>query len=659
MIGAPNSNRSRGYYRLFAAVGAAVALFGVACAKDALLTSPLTVPSGKAMGVNAADAGTVVISQVYGGGGNSGAELTNDFIELHNVGSTDASLDGWSVQYASAGNTTWQVTAISGVLAPGQFYLVQEAKGAGGTKELTHPNATGSIAMSATSGKVALVKADTALKCGTTAIPCSDATQVADFVGYGSASFAEGTPTPALTNLTAALRNGDGCTDNGNNLADFTVGAPAPRNEDITIGCGEIAPRVAGTLPTSGGELNNPPTISVTFTEPVTVSGNWFAVSCAESGAHTGVTTGGPRTFTISNLGEFTPGESCAATVAGAAVADVDSDDPPDTMVADFSWTFQISQTVVLPDTRFSEIHYDNGGDDVNEQIEIEGPANTDLSGWSIVLYNGGSGDVYDQRALTGLIPATCGDRGVVVVPFASIQNGSPDGFALIHNSEVVQFLSYEGSFTAIAGPAAGRKSTDIKVEEPSSSSAISSLQLNAETGKWVGPARRTFGRCNSDGPLPFDITFSGRQPISDPPIPVGFEDQLFPTMVDVSGATVRPPWRASTRTVLSMRSMPDSPSYAQRLQTEPRRRSHCRPQPRRWAAPRIIEATPISDCRPTGMRAMTSSSLEISTPYRTITTATRRTGSATNSTLRTSVEMSIAAIASPMIRRCRKASLT
>jgi hypothetical protein len=523
-----------------------------------MLTSPLSVPSGKAMAVNAGGTGTVVISQVYGGGGNAGATLRNDFIELHNIGSGDASLEGMSVQYASSGGTSWQVTTLHGTLAAGQFYLVQEAKGTGGTVDLPNPDATGTIAMSATSGKVALVKSTTALSCGTTALPCNDPSQVADLVGFGSsASYFEGTaPTGTLTNTTAALRNGGGCTDTDNNGADFTVAAPNPRNTSTFGACGEVPPRVTGTSPSTGGELGDAEMITVTFSEPVTLASNWLSVSCATTGAHSGSVSGGPSTYTVSSLGEFAAGESCTATIPAAAVSDVDSDDPPDTMTSDFSWAFKVGGVpIVLPDTRFSEIHYDNSGDDVSEQIEIEGPANADLTGWSVVLYNGGSGDVYDQKALSGLIPSSCGDRGVVVVPFTSIQNGSPDGFALVHNGEVVQFLSYEGSFTAVGGPATGITSTDIKVEEPSSSSAISSLQLNATTGKWFGPARRTFGRCNKDGPLPFDITFSGRQPITDPPIPVGFEDQLFPTMVALSGATVQSTftWTSETPSIASV----------------------------------------------------------------------------------------------------------
>jgi predicted extracellular nuclease len=99
---------------------------------------------------------TIVISQIYGGGGNSGATLRNDFIELFNRGTATVNVSGWSVQYASATGTTWAVTALSGSIGPGQYYLVQEAAGAGGSVSLPPPDATGTTAMSATSGKVAL-----------------------------------------------------------------------------------------------------------------------------------------------------------------------------------------------------------------------------------------------------------------------------------------------------------------------------------------------------------------------------------------------------------------------------------------------------------------------------------------------------------------------
>ena len=171
----------------------------------------------------------VVISQVYGGGGNSGATLKNDFIELRNNGPTAVDLTGWSVQYASSTGTTWNGrTNLSGSIPAGGFYLIQQAQGAGGTVDLPTPDATGTIAMAGTAGKVALSRSTTAL---TGACPTADA-NVVDFVGFGSAAncFEGSAPTGTLSNTTAALRGGDGSIDTNNNGADLAVGAPNPRN---------------------------------------------------------------------------------------------------------------------------------------------------------------------------------------------------------------------------------------------------------------------------------------------------------------------------------------------------------------------------------------------------------------------------------------------
>jgi predicted extracellular nuclease len=197
-------------FRKRVALGAAV----VSIAALALTASPAVAASPD-----------IVISQVYGGGGNSGATWTNDFVELYNRGAAPVDLTGWSVQYASAAGTSWQLTALSGVLAAGAHYLVQEAAGRGGSTPLPTPDATGAIAMSAASGKVALVTAATALSCGAT---CSSAAGVRDFVGYGTAADFETAAAPGLTNTTADLRAADG-TDTDNNAADFSTGAPNPR----------------------------------------------------------------------------------------------------------------------------------------------------------------------------------------------------------------------------------------------------------------------------------------------------------------------------------------------------------------------------------------------------------------------------------------------
>jgi hypothetical protein len=136
------------------------------------------------------------------------------------------------------------------------------------------------------------------------------------------------------------------------------------------------------------------------------------------------------------------------------------------------------AQTAVF----INEIHYDNTGTDTGEAIEVAGPAATDLSGWSLVLYNGNGGSVYDTTALSGVIPDQENGFGTVFVSYATngIQNGSPDGVALVDDTgTAVQFLSYEGSFAAVGGPADGMTSTDIGVSEPGDTAVGDSLQLD------------------------------------------------------------------------------------------------------------------------------------------------------------------------------------
>lgn len=198
----------------------------------------------------------VVISQVYGGGGNAGATYTHDFIELFNRGAAPVSLNGWSVQYNSAtGTGTWQVTNLTNTtLQPGQYYLVQQAQGAGGTTPLPTPDAIGTIAMSGTAGKVALVNNTTAL----TACPAG----LIDLVGYGAtANCFEGTgPTPAPSNTLAVLRAANGCTDTDQNAADFATAAPVPRNTATTLnpcGGGGTPTLTASTLTAFGNVCVN------------------------------------------------------------------------------------------------------------------------------------------------------------------------------------------------------------------------------------------------------------------------------------------------------------------------------------------------------------------------------------------------------------------
>lgn len=179
----------------------------------------------------------VVISQVYGGGGNTGATYTNDFIELFNRGNSPQDLTGWSVQYANATSATptWQVTNLTNVtLLPGQYYLIQEASGGAVGVALPTADTTGSINLSGTNGKVVLANSTTVV---TTPNPTDS--QIVDKVAFGSTPTTgyEGTgPTgTALTSTTSVQRNNAGCTDVDNNSTDFTTTLPAARNSSTPV----------------------------------------------------------------------------------------------------------------------------------------------------------------------------------------------------------------------------------------------------------------------------------------------------------------------------------------------------------------------------------------------------------------------------------------
>ena len=160
----------------------------------------------------------------------------------------------------------------------------------------------------------------------------------------------------------------------------------------------------------------------------------------------------------------------------------------------------------LLGQTAFiNEIHYDNTGKDTGEAIEVAGPVGTDLSGWALVLYNGRNGASYRTKSLSGIIPDQTNGFGTIAFGFAkSIQNGAPDGIALVANGQVAQFLSYEGTFTGVGGPADGMTSIDIQVAESGSTPVEFSLQLKG-TGTvpgnffWSIPTQSSFGAVNAE----------------------------------------------------------------------------------------------------------------------------------------------------------------
>lgn len=190
----------------------------------------------------------IVINEVYGGGGNSGATLKNDFIELKNIGTTSASLSGATLQYASSAGTFNQYHNLPNItLTPGQTYLIQEAAGTGGTANLPTPdfvapiptnfgtgtNTAPGFAMAAAAGKVVLANNGTQVSTPTDS-------NVLDFVGYGTANQYEGSgpaPAPSATNSVARISG-----DTNNNAVDFAAGVPTPQNSTSgTLAVGDTA----------------------------------------------------------------------------------------------------------------------------------------------------------------------------------------------------------------------------------------------------------------------------------------------------------------------------------------------------------------------------------------------------------------------------------
>ncbi|AZA48603.1 T9SS C-terminal target domain-containing protein [Chryseobacterium carnipullorum] len=168
----------------------------------------------------------IVINEVYGGGGNSGASYKNDFVELKNIGTTSITLTGAYLQYASAIGTfnggTSNHALPTFTLAPGQTYLIQEISSGANGATLPTPDASATINLSGSAGKIALTSDGTAPTSSTSA-------NVIDYVGYGTTTTSfEGTgPAPAPSNTNSIARVAG---DTNNNATDFVAGAPTPKN---------------------------------------------------------------------------------------------------------------------------------------------------------------------------------------------------------------------------------------------------------------------------------------------------------------------------------------------------------------------------------------------------------------------------------------------
>lgn len=198
----------------------------------------------------------VMISQVYGGGGNANAPWLNDFVELHNSGPDAVNLTGWSLQYTSSTGTSWgnQKVNLSGSIPAGGYYLVKLGSGGSVGVALPTENAAGTFNMSASAGKLALVENTDNLT-----VSCPSGAAIRDLVGFGTAANCSETANTLAPSATQAVRRtvaGGSCADTGNNSTDFVLVTPNPRNTSITGACDVAGPASGGG---GGGGGTTPP----------------------------------------------------------------------------------------------------------------------------------------------------------------------------------------------------------------------------------------------------------------------------------------------------------------------------------------------------------------------------------------------------------------
>jgi DNA/RNA endonuclease G (NUC1) len=289
----------------------------------------------------------VTISQVYGGGGNTGATYLNDYVELYNPTAAPISMTGWSLQYGSATGTSFSgKQVLGGTIDPGHYYLVVLASGGAVGAPLPPASVSGTdINMAAGAGKIVLVSnSDTLIG----ACPVGTDPDIVDFVGYGgTANCHEGAANaPGASNTAAIFRKTGGSTDTDQNGNDFVTGTPNPRSTTPVV---EFGPSVAGTDPTTNATIAPyDSSITVDFSEPVDAVGAWYSITCANTGLHNDATvahTNDFKTWAFTPNTTFQFGEQCTVTINKDQIHDQDTDDSApntDTLSADYVWSFTV-----------------------------------------------------------------------------------------------------------------------------------------------------------------------------------------------------------------------------------------------------------------------------------------------------------------------------
>ncbi len=222
---------------------------------------------------------------------------------------------------------------------------------------------------------------------------------------------------------------------------------------------------------------------------------------------------------TTINTNTYTDNNVAAETTYFYKVSAIDSSNNESTLSTEVFATTDATTPPASNTAWINEIHYDNASTDTGEMVEVAGSAGLDLSGWQLIAYNGSNGASYKTIALSGTLPDQISSFGTISFNIAGLQNGAPDGIALVDNAgTVVEFISYEGIMTATNGSANGMTSTDIGVSETSSTPVGHSLQRSGD-GQQGSDFTWQFAASNTAGLVNTDQTFGGGAPVNQLPI--------------------------------------------------------------------------------------------------------------------------------------------
>jgi 5'-nucleotidase len=462
----------------------------------------------------------VVIDEVYGGGGNSGATYKNDFVVLRNTTDAAIPLAGWSLQYRSAtGTGAFANTApLSGSIAAQDYLLVKLAVGAGGTTELPEPNlVVNPLALSGTAGQIALVNSTAQLPActgGGAATSCSLAASVIDFVGWGSATDYAGTgPAPATTNTTSISRSA-AHTNTADNAADFTVGAPTPN----TAG--------GGGTPTDPPEPPDPTHVTISDIQGTrTTPGIALGTTVTTRGLVTALyPTGGLNGFVIQTPG--TGGDIDLASWAGSTALFVylggQITEVPNLAIGDY---VSVTGTTAAYQG-LEQLSVTSGADvvELSESVPTVAPvtvpwprSEADREALESMLYQPTDpflvSNTYDTNRY-GTVGLASGSTPLVQ-PTEVVPSSDPDGLAAVKADNAARAVILDDAATVDFTTAANAKtntpsyiSTTTPVRVGAKATITAPVVIDYRNNAWtLNPTTRVQGPANAGAPVAFENT--------------------------------------------------------------------------------------------------------------------------------------------------------